>query len=416
METRLRIIPALVLVSLLILTLPRFGFPVQSVALADESISSTTQSSSLVELLQQISQTNDCDESGNGNNNATCTDSGSNAVGPITQTNQGFADNNDGDVNYENAVDIDQEVSQLNDCDEEDDGNDVSTCINEASSSIGSINQRDPSSGINDVDMSQRINQENDCDEFGGGNNRVTCMNEGNNAVGPITQTNSGHSNNNNNGDSSSENEIHVDQDVNQLNDCDEEDDGNNVATCTDAAKNTVGSITQTNQGSETSNNGDTNYENAVDVDQQSTQENDCDEGGDGDNNAQCDNQASNSVGDIIQTNDGENKNDVDIDQKTNQRNDCDEGGDGDNNAQCDNQASNSVGDISQSEGNGGIDDEVNENASSEDDENDDGEDDNNGDSDERDSDIDQHVSQENGCSGNCNNDGSNSVTSTDEE
>ena len=109
---------------------------------------------------------------------AACTNSASNAVGPITQTNQGLADNNDGDVNYENAVDIDQEVNQLNDCDESDSFRNSVACRNSGFNSVGSITQANSGyAGNNDgdvnyenaVDISQRINQANDCDESGRG-------------------------------------------------------------------------------------------------------------------------------------------------------------------------------------------------------------------------------------------------------
>ena len=108
----------MVLVSLLILTLPRFGFPVQSV-----------QAQSLVELLQLINQTNRCDEEDDGNNFSSCINEGNNAVGPITQTVGDIIQTNDGE--NKNDVDISQRVIQLNDCDEEDDGNNVATCTDE---------------------------------------------------------------------------------------------------------------------------------------------------------------------------------------------------------------------------------------------------------------------------------------------
>ena len=39
-------------------------------------------------------------------------------LGSITQANSGYAGNNDGDVNYENAVDVSQRINQANTCSE----------------------------------------------------------------------------------------------------------------------------------------------------------------------------------------------------------------------------------------------------------------------------------------------------------
>ena len=184
-------------------------------------------------------------------------------------------------------------------------------------------------------------------------------------------------------GDTRYKNAVDIGQEINQANRCSEADDGGNLAICTNTATNTIGSIAQANQGYAGNNRGDTSYKNAVDIDQQVTQTNDCDEAGDGNNLAQCNNQASNSVGDISQSNDGDGKNDIDIDQKTNQKNDCDENGAGDNNAQCSNKASNSVGDMSQSNDN---DEEENEetNTSEENDDNNDNDDNDKEDQEER--------------------------------
>ena len=71
---RVRIIPVLVLVSLLILTLPHFGFPIQS-----------AQAQSAVDLTQAISQANGCDEEDDGNNFASCINEGTDSIASILQ-------------------------------------------------------------------------------------------------------------------------------------------------------------------------------------------------------------------------------------------------------------------------------------------------------------------------------------------
>ena len=396
-----------------------------------------------VDVSQRTNQANTCSEFGFGDYGVgappqlvgICTNIGNNAVGSITQANSGYTGNNDGDVNYKNAVDIDQEVNQLNACDEFGGGNLANACRNSGSNSVGNIAQTNSGyAGNNDgdvnyknaVDISQRINQANNCDESGGfpvgaRSNNAICENTASNSVGSITQVNTGYPNNNG-GDTSYQNAVDIDQEINQANRCSEADDGGNDAVCTNTATNTIGSIAQANQGYAGNNHGDTSYKNAVDLDQQVTQTNDCDENGAGGNNARCNNQASNSVGDISQSNDGDGKNDIDIDQKTSQKNDCDENGAGDNNARCSNKASNSVGDMSQSNDD---DEEESEetNTSEENDDNNDNDDNDKEDQkesgendkeddDEKDIDVDQDVSQENDCTGNCSNDGTNSADS----
>ena len=335
-----------------------------------------------VDVSQRINQANDCDESGNGDNLATCTNLGNNAVGPITQTNSGHSNNNDGDANYKNAVDIDQAVNQLNDCDEEDDGNNAATCTNLGNNAVGPITQTNSGHSNNNdgdanyknaVDISQRINQANGCSESGDASFlRVVsssgevfpgaCTNLGNNAVGPITQTNSGHSNNND-GDANYKNAVDIDQAVNQLNDCDENEDFANFVGCDNSGSNSIGPITQTNSGHSNNNDGDANYKNAVDISQRINQANDCDESEGigledaGFNGATCTNLGNNAVGPITQTNSGHSnnndgdanyKNAVDIDQAVNQLNDCDEEDGGFNQAICTNLGNNAVGPITQ--------------------------------------------------------------------
>lgn len=84
-------------------------------------------------------------------------------------------------------------------------------------------------------------------------------------------------------------------------------------------------------------------FDNKIDEDIDVKHTNSCDETGNGDNNADCEFNDSNDVGDINV--EGE-ENEVNRDINLKHKNDCDESGDGNNNAFCHDNSSTNIGDI----------------------------------------------------------------------
>jgi hypothetical protein len=84
-------------------------------------------------------------------------------------------------------------------------------------------------------------------------------------------------------------------------------------------------------------------FGNKIDEDIDVKHTNSCDETGNGDNNADCEFEDNNNVGDINV--EGE-ENEVNRDINLKHKNDCDESGDGDNNSFCFDDSNTDIGDI----------------------------------------------------------------------
>ena len=333
-----------VLLAILIATIgANFGNLMQS-ASGSGGYGSAVESENEVKIAQLILQLNRCDESDRGDNFANCFNDAVNEVGDINQENAAafFI----GNAELENEVEIKQKIYQKNDCNESGSGDNNARCFNDAVNEVGNINQENFGSGgygsveyENEVEINQEIKQKNDCDESGGGDNNAFCSNDADNTVGDITQSNSGYG-----GSEESENEVDIKQSIKQENDCDESGGGDNDADCSNTASNSIGNIDQSNDG-------DSNMEQSI------SQSNSAEEEEEEDNNRASSNseeeeegEDNNRASSSNEEEEGdESENDVEIEQNISQSNDNDEEGDGDNNSSGSNTASNSVGNINQS-------------------------------------------------------------------
>jgi hypothetical protein len=319
-----------------------------------------------LKILQIGQQQNSCNESGEGNNVPACFNEDASSVDSITQTNTAAGD---GIFDQGNNANVVQTADQQNSCNESGEGNNDVFCQNLAVNLIGldfisnSLAQTNTASGDgifdqgNDAGVSQTTKQQNKCDESGQGSNFAFCGNFAVNQIGfgffsnPLVQTNDASGN----GNFIQNNNAKVIQTVDQQNKCDESDSGDNNAVCVNFASNGVDSITQTNTAS-----GDGIFDqgNNANVVQTAKQQNNCSQSGPGDNNAFCENTATNTIGPITQTNDAARdgsfaqNNDLKISQIADQQNKCGNLGFGDNNAAtCQNTAISTVGPVSQTDG-----------------------------------------------------------------
>ena len=194
---------------------------------------------------------NDCDEFDAGVNNADCLNDADYVLGPVTQTN-------DPSVNpvSTNEVDYVTDDFLLNGCDEAGNGDNNAFCHNTLSNAFDSIDQLNEidstSVGVNfvasnTVDILQGSSLNNDCDEEGSGNNGVDCDNDLDNFIGPVDQTNI--VTNTPNPNAIHTNNIEVSQTGSQFNPCDESGSGSgaNFAHCDSDADNEVFGVDQDN-------------------------------------------------------------------------------------------------------------------------------------------------------------------------
>ena len=99
----------------------------------------------------------------------------------------------------------------------------------------------------NNARVDQQANLANTCSETGTGTSDVECINDASNFVDQITQNNDATGQDGD--DIGQQNQVVIDQNLNAVNDCDEQDSGNNFADCSNVALNEIGTITQTNTG-----------------------------------------------------------------------------------------------------------------------------------------------------------------------
>ena len=148
---------------------------------------------------QNIDLLNSCDESGDGDNVAECINSQTtNLIGPIVQINTASGADETDTLSQSNGAQVTQNLQAANDCDEENTGDNLGTCINEIPGvTIDTITQtNDAQAGddtvqLNFVGMNQDLKLENVCDETGLGDNDEQCSSDtADNLIGPVDQSN----------------------------------------------------------------------------------------------------------------------------------------------------------------------------------------------------------------------------------
>ena len=145
-----------------------------------------------IDIVQNLGAVNDCDESGSGDNFASCENDAFNSIESIEQTNTGEASGDDS-VSQVNFVGINQNLQTTNNCDESGDGNNEKTCTITSSNEIGAITQTNDATATdsaNILSISQDLNAQNNCEDTTGASNTGSCTINLHLIVPPITQTN----------------------------------------------------------------------------------------------------------------------------------------------------------------------------------------------------------------------------------
>ena len=146
---------------------------------------------------------NDCDEGDLGTNDAFCANfEPANFIGPITQTssNTAGAEADSATIAQSNDVEITQNLQAVNDCDEQGDSDNLAECSELAGNAIESITQTNTAANVADDFVQNNligiINQDlqatNDCDDtdadvVGDGVNDADCGNPVENIIGPVS-------------------------------------------------------------------------------------------------------------------------------------------------------------------------------------------------------------------------------------
>ena len=185
----------------------------------------------------------------------------------------------------------------VNDCEESGDGVNNEDCDITPIQAIDLGTQVPPTGTSNLYDVIVNIDALNDCDEFNAGDNNADCISTPTHIVGPVTQTNDPSVN------PVGTNEIDIVTDDHMLNGCDEAGNGDNNAVCNNIGSNTITSITQFNEVDGTNVGVNFVESNTVNTLQGFDLNNDCDEEGDGNTAASCDNDVDNLIGPVDQSN-----------------------------------------------------------------------------------------------------------------
>ena len=146
---------------------------------------------------------NTCDETGGGINQALCENVDNiNILGPVSQSNSVDASTFNTaaqTADQSNGLQVTQNLQAVNDCDEDDTGFNLASCVNDQTSSeIESITQDndatvgDDTVQLNFVAINQDLLLQNVCDETGIGDNNAQCndpdsADDSNNFIGPVT-------------------------------------------------------------------------------------------------------------------------------------------------------------------------------------------------------------------------------------
>ncbi|HTH21365.1 MAG TPA: hypothetical protein VL854_04035, partial [Nitrososphaeraceae archaeon] len=334
-----------------------------------------------IDIVTDDTMLNDCTESGNGDNNAQCSNTGTFTIDSITQNNLVDASNTIG-VNFaeSNTVNVLSSFDETNDCDETGDGNLGPVCENAVTNQIGPIGQLNAVTGntpnsahTNNIDFSQTGIAENDCNESGqgAGINAARCGIEAANAVSGLDQINAADGVDN----AVQSNDFTVSQVFDVENACNEFEEGTNAQNCVmDGLDNEIGdtiAMEQSNDavgaaGATISQNNEVDGDDALGIagiTQLIVADNTCGQTGSGDNLVSCViNDFENDVDQIDQSNsvldadDGvvvSQDNGAVISQLLSLENDCDENtftDIHDNNANCrlDNDMENFLGNLFQ--------------------------------------------------------------------
>ena len=325
---------------------------------------------------QTLDLANDCDESGDGDNNPDDCDieDVDNLVGPLNQDN-GIDDGGPlADISQSNQIDgsdvdgipgITQTIVGSNDCDEEGPGDNFALCnIFSTDNDIDGITQENDINGADDLTVisqdngaviSQAINLRNDCDESSttSEDNTAECLMDSglDNFIEDVDQLNTADAEAL--GVIDQDNNVALSQDLFAVNDCDGTD--GNDALCTndgDDDVNVIRDIDQSNDASVTGNAISAQF-NEVAADQNAALFNFCSEIDNGINQASCNNVVLNTLGPIDQSSSNEagdavgatiaQSNVAQLAQNMLAVNDCDEAGAGDSAASCQNSAENII-------------------------------------------------------------------------
>ena len=162
--------------------------PVVQTNTATGDASDTFTQSNVVDVTQNLQGTNDCDEANTGNNFAECGNNISNNIASITQTNT--IDPLAGTQSHDqsNLFAVTQNLVATNDCDESGLGDNIADCFITQSNDIGAITQSNTASS-NVLTINQDGQATNDCDDTTSGDNTANCTIDLHLVVPDITQT-----------------------------------------------------------------------------------------------------------------------------------------------------------------------------------------------------------------------------------
>ena len=146
--------------------------PENSVPGADEN--DVITQSNVAQVTQNLQGTNDCDEANTGDNNAQCSNNISNNIDSITQTNLVDPATGSQTEDQSNLLDINQNLVATNDCDETGLGDNNAICTINQSNNIGDISQSNTASS-NVLTINQDGQATNNCDDTTSGDNDAQC-------------------------------------------------------------------------------------------------------------------------------------------------------------------------------------------------------------------------------------------------
>ena len=236
------------------------------------------------------------EQSVDGSNEAICGNSVQNFINNIAQTNDAEGTHVD-DIFQDNTGSFSQVMTLNNGCDATtfSSGGDNSVhCDNIAQNFIGPVDQLNSAVGgddvlidqDNNVAVSQELTANNDCDATA--SSATSCFNSAQNFIGEITQFNGAVGNDF--ADISQSNDAVIDQNIDLLNSCDESGDGIHDASCSNSAQNFIGPVSQSNDATGAEISDAAVQSNGAGITQNLKEVNDCGEENTGDNLAGCSN------------------------------------------------------------------------------------------------------------------------------
>ena len=149
---------------------------------------SVVTQSNIIDVTQNLEGTNDCDEANTGDNNAQCSNEIFNNIDSITQTNDVASITGTDTETQSNVFTVTQNLVATNDCDETGLGDNNAICSITASNDIGAISQSNTASS-NVLNINQDGQATNNCDDTTSGDNTANCTIDLHLIVPDITQT-----------------------------------------------------------------------------------------------------------------------------------------------------------------------------------------------------------------------------------